>query len=420
MSQSSIRIDSTYFLTIFRQLAAIGQGSSQTGYMRVAWSEAEREAHRWFRQTAEALGLTVFQDQAGNSFADFVPPGVSDTLPRLALGSHLDSVPHGGTFDGGYGVAAALAAAKALIVESRALRRPFRIAAFTDEEGPRFGTGLLGSKAVAGLLDMDHVRVAQDRDGVALREAMAHYGFDLDALPQAERLKESFLGYLELHIEQGPRLERQGLGVAAVTDITGIRQVAVRFTGKTNHAGTTPKEERQNALRAAAETIMQFSAYVDGTDQLTANPGRIDVHPNATNVVPGFCRLDWDIRSPDATRLDEAVEALSNMAERAGASFGVAVSVETFHDVVPCPMHEPWVESIERAASRLNLASTRLVSWAGHDAGVLGRVMPAAMIFIPSQNGISHAPEEFSSDQAMLDGVRVLAETAYGLLTEEA
>ncbi len=419
MSASHIRPDSSYFLTIFSELAAIGKSPDGSGYLRVAWSDAERSAHRWFREKAEALGLRVFQDQAGNSFADFVPPAIDNALPRLAFGSHLDSVPHGGTFDGGYGVAAALAVAKALMEQSSSLRRPFRLAAFTDEEGPRFGTGLLGSKAVAGLLDMEHVRPAQDTEGVTLRHAMAAHGFDLERLPEASGLKESFSGYLEIHIEQGPRLERQGLAVAAVTDITGIRQVALNFTGKTNHAGTTPKDERQNALRAAAETIMQFSAFVDGTQDLTANPGHIEVHPNAANVVPGHVRLDWDIRSPDPALLDEALDALVNMAERSGASFGVSVLADVFHDVVPCPMYEPWVGVIEDAATRLNLPAARLVSWAGHDAGVLGRVMPAAMIFIPSQKGISHAPEEFSSDQAMLDGVRVLAETAYRLLQEE-
>lgn len=419
MSESRIRPDSSYFLTIFAELAAIGKSPDGSGYLRIAWSDAEREAHRWFREKAEALGLRVFQDQAGNSFADFVPPSVDNTVPRLAFGSHLDSVPHGGTFDGGYGVAAALAVAKALIDHAPRLRRPFRVAAFTDEEGPRFGTGLLGSKTVAGLLDMEHVTAAQDARGVTLRSAMAAHGFDLDRLPESAPRKESFFGYLEIHIEQGPRLERQGLAVAAVTDITGIRQVALNFTGKANHAGTTPKDERQNALRSAAETIMQFSAFVDGTQDLTANPGHIEVHPNATNVVPGQVRLNWDIRSPNPALLDEALDALVNMAERSGASFGVVVSADVFHDVVPCPMYEPWVVAIEEAATRLNLPATRLVSWAGHDAGVLGRVMPAAMIFIPSQHGISHAPEEFSSDQAMLDGVRVLGETAYQLLQEE-
>lgn len=420
METSTIAIDSEYFLQAFHELAAIGRDPSGQGYLRVAWTEAERQAHRWFKDKAEGLGLTVWQDEAGNSFADFVPAGVDAHQPALTIGSHLDSVPHGGTYDGGYGVTAALAAAEALMRHPRAYLRPLRVAAFTDEEGPRFGTGLLGSKAIAGALDMAHVRTAKDATGVALADAMAQYGFDLEKLPEAQRLRDRFYGYVELHIEQGPRLEQAGLPIAAVTDITGIRQISLRFSGKANHAGTTPKAERQNALRAAAETIMQFSAYVDGTENLVANPGHIEVHPNATNVVPGFVRLDWDIRSPDPELLDQAYDALIAMADRSGASFGVSLEADIFHDVPPCPLYGPWIDAIESAASRLDLASTRLVSWAGHDAGVVGRVMPSAMIFIPSRNGVSHAPDEFSTDQAMLDGVRILAETAAALLSAPA
>ncbi len=416
MTRPMLHIDSDYFLTAFRELAAIGRDPSGRGYQRLAWSPAEREAHRWFRERAQQLGLIVSTDEAGNSFADFIPPHVKDR-PALAFGSHLDSVPYGGTYDGGYGVVAALSAAKTLMDSGLPFARPFRVMAFTDEEGPRFGTGLLGSKAVTGALDMEHVRSAHDQAGTTLREAMANFGCDLEKLPNAAQHLSRYFGYVELHIEQGPRLERLGIPIATVTAITGIRQVSLHFEGQANHAGTTPKPERQNALRSAAETIMQFSAYVDGTDNLVANPGRITAHPNATNVVPGSVRLDWDIRSPEPELLEQATAALISMAERAGASFGVTLTTDIFHDVPPCPLHEPWMEAIEGAASHLGLTSTRLVSWAGHDAGVMGMVMPAAMIFIPSRKGVSHAPEEYSSDDAMLDGVRVLAETAADLLT---
>lgn len=417
MTVSTVSIDSAFFLQAFSELAQIGRDPSGRGYQRLAWSEAEREAHRWFCDRAGHLGLKVWTDAAGNSFADLESP---KTGPALAIGSHLDTVPFGGAYDGGYGVVGALAAAEAIQRAGLKLSRPLRICAFTDEEGPRFGTGLLGSKAVVGALDMDLVRQAHDREGTPLKEAMARFGLDLENLPSAAGVRPTFWGYVELHIEQGPRLEKSQIRTAAVTAITGIQQVSLHFVGKTNHAGTTPKPDRRNALRAAAETIAQFSPWVDGQDELVANPGQITVHPNAANVVPGEVRLDWDVRSPDPHRLQTAVQHLITVAEEVSRPFHITVDSQIFHDVPPCPMHPEWIEAVSSAAKRLHLSCDHLVSWAGHDAGVLGRVMPAAMIFIPSRAGVSHAPEEYSTDEAMLDGVQLLAQTAADLLTREA
>ena len=331
----------------------------------------------------------------------------------------MDTVPFGGAYDGAYGVVGALAAAKALKESGLHLPRPLRVAAFTDEEGPRFGSGLFGSKAITGTLDMEHLRHAQDDQKLPLKDAMAQYGCNLEKLPAVSQSRSGFWGYLELHIEQGPRLERQQIPIATVTAITGIRQISLSFIGKANHAGTTPKAERQNALRAAAETIAHFSAYVDHRENLVANPGHIEVHPNAANVVPGEARLHWDIRSPNPALLDEAYSRLLAMAKEAGRPFQVAVEGKIFHDVPPSPLHRPWLTVIEAAAARCQLACTRLVSWAGHDAGVLGMVLPAAMIFVPSHQGLSHAPDELTADTDLLNGVAVLTETARQLLAEE-
>lgn len=416
MIPTRLEIDRPYLMQVFNELAAIGRDPDGRGYRRLAWSNEERAAHRWFRQRAEELGFEVWTDHAGNSFADFAGSAAKSD-PAVAIGSHLDTVPFGGAFDGGLGVAAALAAGKAIAQRGDALKRPLRLAAFTDEEGPRFGTGLLGSKALAGALDMALIRSAQDAEGVKLQEAMATCACDLESLPLVHNALSRFGGYLELHIEQGPRLERAQIAAAAVTAITGIRQIALTFRGKANHAGTTPKDERQNALRAAADTIVRFSQWIDRTDNLVANPGHIRVHPNAANVVPGETRLDWDVRSPDRALLDRAVEQLTLYAEEACEPFRMTVTHQIFHDVPPCPMSLDWIAATEEAASQIGLSMTRLVSWAGHDAGVLGHVIPAGMIFVPSRAGISHAPEEFSTDEAIWDGTRLLGQTALNLLT---
>lgn len=413
-----LTVDRSYLFQRFHELAQIGRRPDGRGYERLAFTPAERQAHQWFRDQAQALGLAVWSDAAGNSFADW-DPGLGASTRALAVGSHLDTVPFGGAYDGGLGVVAALAVAKAFRDANIPVKHRLRIAAFTDEEGPRFGTGLLGSKAVAGLLDLELVRAAQDSHGIRLEDAMARAGLTLEALGQARQSLPSFLGYLELHIEQGPRLEQSGLKAAAVTVITGIRQLALEFEGKANHAGTTPKPARQNALRAAADTISRFGRWVDETENLVANPGRIEIHPNAANVIPGRVRLEWDIRSPSVAILNQAVEQLMRCAEDACAPFRIGVQSRLFHDVPPCELSEEWVALTERAAADLGLPTTRLVSWAGHDAGVLGSVIPAAMIFVPSRDGVSHAPDEYSTDEAVFNGTCLLAETARRILTEE-
>ncbi len=418
MSSLRLGIDQAYLKDTFDQLAEIGRDPDGRGYQRLAWTEAEREAHRWFRSKAVQLGFSTWTDHAGNSFADFTG-GADPSIPALAIGSHLDTVPYGGAFDGGLGVVAALAAGKAIRESGLTLARPLRLAAFTDEEGPRFGTGLLGSKALAGALDMDLIRNARDSTNISLNSAMATSACDLESLPLVQQSLKRFAGYLELHIEQGPRLERSNTRTGAVTAVTGIRQISVYFHGKTNHAGTTPKPERKNALRAASETIVRFSDWVDQTDNLVANPGKILVHPNAANVVPGEAQIDWDMRSPDSALLDQAYAKLAEYAENAAASMSMQATHQLFHDVPPCPLFSPWIQITEQCAHELDLSITRLVSWAGHDAGVLGLVIPSAMIFVPSRDGISHAPEEFSDDAALVDGTQLLGETALSILLKE-
>lgn len=393
-------IDKDYLRSALEELSGIGYDGAR-GYHRLAWSRHEREAHQWFRDKLEALGLRVWTDGAGNSFGQWdVGEG-----PALAIGSHLDSVPSGGNYDGGLGVVSALAAVKALRDHESQPVRPIRIAAFTDEEGPRFGTGLLGSKAVAGLLDLDHVKTAQDADGQSLADAMAAYGFSIHDLGAVKDTSPEFFGYLELHIEQGPRLEKDGIDIGVVTDITGIAHLLVSFPGVANHAGTTPKEDRHSALVAASRLIVSLEDFIASRPQLVGNVGAIEVQPNAANVIPALAALRIDLRSPEEQELEAAVNWVR---ENAGI-INRAGEVTLYHYVPPAHMHAPWLPIIENVTDRLGYSHTRLVSWAGHDAGVLSRVMPAAMLFVPSHAGISHAPEEWTAFDDVLQGAEVLA-----------
>ncbi len=400
-------IDAQYLRSTLEELAEIGYDTERGGYHRLAWSSHERQAHQWFRNQLEALDLRVWSDAAGNSFGQWdVGQG-----PALAIGSHLDSVPWGGNYDGGLGVVAALATVKGL--RDRGLRpiRPIRVAAFTDEEGPRFGTGLLGSKAVAGFLDIDHIQSAHDAKGRTLADAMKEYGYSINDLETVSDSLDQFFGYLELHIEQGPRLENSGIDIGVVTDITGIAHLLVTFSGVANHAGTTPKNARHSALLAASQFILALEEFIAAKPDLVGNVGAIDVSPNAANVIPGEARLRIDIRSPHEETLDAAMTWIHERAQAVEPN----ASVSRYHYVAPAHMHSTWLPVIENAAENLGFSHTRLVSWAGHDAGILSHVMPAAMLFVPSHAGISHAPEEWTAFDDVLQGAEVLAATTQAL-----
>lgn len=394
-------IDADYLRGALDELSRIGYDGERGGYYRLAWSRHEREAHQWFRDKLEVLGLRVWTDGAGNSFGQWDAGEGS----ALAIGSHLDSVPSGGNYDGGLGVVAALATVKALRDNGCQPVRPIRVAAFTDEEGPRFGTGLLGSKAIAGLLDLDHIKIARDADGKTLADTMAEYGFSVTDLHAVKDTRPDFFGYIELHIEQGPRLEKDGLDIGVVTDITGIAHLVVNFPGVANHAGTTPKEDRQSALVAASRFIVSLEDFIANRPQLVGNVGAIEVHPNAVNVIPAMTVLRIDLRSPQEQELEAAVDWVRKRARIVNQ----AATVSLYHYVPPAHMHAPWLPILERETDRLGYSHTRLVSWAGHDAGILSSVMPAAMLFVPSHAGISHAPEEWTAFDDVLQGTEVLA-----------
>ena len=394
-------IDADYLRGALEELSGIGYNGERGGYYRLAWSQNERQAHQWFRDKLQALGLRVWTDGAGNSFGQWD----AGNGPALAIGSHLDSVPSGGNYDGGLGVVSALATIKALRDHGCHPVRPIRVAAFTDEEGPRFGTGLLGSKAVAGLLDLDHLLVAKDAEGQSLADAMAEYGFSLAGLDAVKNTRPEFFGYLELHIEQGPRLEKDGLDIGVVTDITGIAHLAVSFPGVANHAGTTPKEDRHSALVAASHFIVSLEDFIAGRPQVVGTVGAIEVHPNAANVIPAMAVLRIDLRSPQEQELEAAMDWVREHARVVNP----AAEATLYHYVPPAHLHAPWLPIIESVTDRLGYSHTRLVSWAGHDAGILSGVMPAAMIFVPSRAGISHAPEEWTAFDDVLGGAEVLA-----------
>ena len=378
------------------------------GVERLAWTVAEYRAKAFLEERLAALGLSATRDGAANVRAEVGPSGAA----VLMIGSHLDTVPSGGRYDGALGVLGALECLRLLVESGQRLRRRVRICAFTDEEGARFGTGLFGSTAVAGDADMAHLATVRGADGVSLPEAMRERGADPRLLGEAPATLEDVEAYLELHIEQGPRLERMGRDVGLVTAITGIRQVQYTFEGEANHAGTTALEDRHDALLPAAATALEVRRAAERTGgRAVATVGLLVVRPGAANVVPGRSTMSVEVRSPEAD-VSEAVHAdIARAAEAHARAHGAEIVHEVRHHVAPATMDETWRARLRAQAARAGEAVVDLVSWAGHDAGALARRVPVAMVFVPSRGGLSHTPAEYTAPERYRAGLTLFART---------
>ncbi|MEI4487376.1 Zn-dependent hydrolase [Frigidibacter sp. MR17.14] len=375
------------------------------GWSRPAWSAAENEAHLWFAARARAAGLEVRRDAFGNTIAR--REGSVADLPAVALGSHLDTVLNGGLYDGALGVLAALEIAR----RTAPGRHPIEIIAFRDEEG-RFGP-FTGSRAMMGLLPPE-VLGARAADGAVLGEAMAAAGLVPEGAGAAARDPAGIGCWLELHIEQGPVLEAAGLPLGIVTAIAGQERMSLRFAGEAGHAGTTPMTGRRDAFQAAARFATAFDAMIRAEpDGPRGTIGIVRVLPNQGNVIPRDVRLNLEIRDASAETVQRLAAQTGALAARIGAETGTAVETRRGFSAAPVPMAPALVDLLARQAGA---QAMRLVSGANHDAGVLGALIPAAMVFVPSRGGLSHVPEEHSDEGPILAAIDVLARAVQELV----
>jgi allantoate deiminase len=394
------------------RLAQIG-GAPDRSVTRVAWSKELLDAYRVVGDHLRELGLEVEIDAAGNLLGRWE----AGSGAPLLVGSHLDTVPRGGRFDGVLGVVTAVHAVRVLKEEGFEPSRPLWVAAFMDEEGTRFGAALFGSRAFVGE-DVSALGDRVDAAGVTLREAMAAAGFDLAAVGAANRIAEVG-SYLELHIEQGPVLEAQGLQIGVVTSIVGLRGYRVRLRGEANHAGTTPMPLRRDALAGAARIALELRHAALAGEATTANVGKLSVEPGGANVVPGLADFTIDVRAATPAGIAEWERVVDEIVHRVAAEERLEVELEQAYALEPLELDPELVDTVERAAAEVGAAAKRLPSGAGHDAMVVGRHVPAAMIFVPSRRGISHSPDEHSAADEVELGMRVLAETLRQSLRSE-
>ena len=392
------------------ELALIG-GARGGGTTRLAWSPDLFAAYDWIGARLRALGLATEVDAAGNLLGYWH----AESGKSVLVGSHLDTVPSGGRLDGALGVVAAVHAVAVLKQEGFQPARPLWIGSFMDEEGARFGTALFGSRAFAGE-DVIALGARTDANGVALRTAMSTAGFDLDLVGGASRINDVG-SYLELHIEQGPVLESEQLQVGLVTSIVGLRGYRVRLVGQANHAGTTPMHSRRDALAGSARVALALRDEARRREGMTANVGNIRVEPGGANVVPGLAEFTIDVRSSDHASLAEIEDFVEKTVTVISAEEGLEATLEQTFALEPLELDAALVAALERAAVATGATLRRMASGAGHDAMVIGRHVPAAMLFIPSRGGISHSPAEHSSPDDIELGMHVLAGALRELLS---
>lgn len=381
---------------------------------RVSLSPAHKGAAElvlgWFR----AAGMTAEIDPLGSVAGRY--GAVRNDARTLLIGSHIDTVPNGGIYDGILGVVAGLAVVEELQRQGKRLPFAIEVLAFSDEEGVRFPSPFSSSRAVAGTFD-EKLLAEKDRDGVSRAEALRLFGCDPAQWPRVARSRTELLGYLELHIEQGPVLEAEGEPLGVVSAIVGLSRGKVTVRGKAGHAGTTPMRLRKDALTAAAEMVLAFEDIARGQDDLVATVGMLDVKPGAGNVIPETVAFSYDIRSSsDATRVRALAQVLGRCREIADDR-GVKADIDMSSATPAALSDERLMAALEAGIARQGGPARRLLSGAGHDAMVFRTVCPQAMLFVRSKDGLSHHPDEFTgvddigrAARALYDAVLALAE----------
>ena len=399
--QSAEGVDARRAVEELRELADLTGGPD--GARRVAWTDTWVEARDWLRGKLEEIeGVEVERDEAGNLWA--TAPG--DSERAVLLGGHIDSVPNGGWLDGALNTVGALEVMRVLAPQRRPVT--LRLVDWADEEGARFGRSLFGSSATAGTLEPDDVRGLKDKDGVALPDALGEHGVDLDRMNESRKQLENAVAYLELHIEQGPVLERMDLPLGVVLGTFGVERHAVRFTGQHAHSGSTPMDVRRDAFIAAARSAIEFRDDAARRDDVRATTGFVNVSPAIVTAFNGWCEMSLDQRALEASVLAEMLKTARENSERVAGEEGCEVEWERLWRIEPILFDEDLIELAEEACSEVAGRSHRLPSGPLHDAASMAPLMPTVMLFVKSLRGLSHTKDEDTPEEDLELAVRAL------------
>lgn len=397
---------------MWAELLPIGRSSASGGYRRYAWTGADTDCRAWFKDQAEARGLTYETDRNGNQWAWLGDPTAGDAV---VTGSHLDSVPDGGAFDGPLGVVSSFAALDELRARQAHFAKPLAIVNFGDEEGARFGLACVGSRLTAGALTAEQAHRLTDADGVTLSRAMEAAGYDPDAIGADPERLARIGAFVELHVEQGRALDLSGDRVGVASAIWPHGRWRFDFRGEANHAGTTRLVDRRDPMLSYAETVLAARREAELAGAV-ATFGKISVEPNGVNAVPSLVRGWLDSRAEDQSTLDTVVGGIERAARAHADAHGIDLDVvrESFTPVVEFD-HALRDELARILGTGTGLKVPVLGTGAGHDAGILSGRVPTAMLFVRNPTGVSHSPAEFAAEDDCVAGVHALADVLEGL-----
>lgn len=398
MKAAAPRVDAARLERRLDELAEIGR-DPRGGLSRFAFTPAHAEACLLVAGWMREAGLKPFLDPAGN-----LAGRDRDDAPAIAAGSHLDTVPMGGRLDGALGVVAAVECAQAIRECGVKLRHPLAVLGFADEEGNTFGVGCLTSRALVGDLTQDRMAAIRDAEGRSLADRVAAWACPLPRGTPAE-----IAAFVELHIEQGPRLDAEGLDLAAATAIAGISRTTVTFIGAANHAGTTPMPLRRDALWGASALVLEVRRIALATaGEAVGTVGRVEAEPGSTNVIPGKAAVRVELRSGREELLAALRAEVEAAARRLAAEYALEAIVDPWDHAAAVPLHPGLHAAALEAAARRGLRAISMPSWAGHDAKILAPHVPTALLFVPSVGGVSHAPDEYTAPSHFAAGTQVL------------
>ena len=383
-------------------------GDTPQGMQRLAFTPSDVAGREYVMTLMRRAGMEVRIDAGGNIVAR--KSGADPNLAAIAMGSHLDTVPNGGKYDGALGVMGAIEVVQALADANVALRHPVEVLVFTNEEGTRFHRWLFGSRVMAGALEPGDLTAADD-EGVLMSARLSDIQGNMSRVGQAARQVGELAAYLELHIEQGPTLHQTGTPIGVVTGITGRWVYEANITGTANHAGTTPMSVRHDALVSASRLVLEVQRMASDLEICrVGTAGTLQVYPNAVNVVPGQVKLGVEFRDLEMGSLAAAEAELRSVAAAISRTDGVQIDINRFESTQSCPIQPGMQELVAAASERAGLSHRRLPSGAGHDAQSMAGITEAAMVFVPSVEGISHAPGEYSTPEDCANGAQVLME----------
>lgn len=400
----TLTVNSTRLEQRIEKLAEYGK-TPEGGVNRVAFSEMDIQSREYILTLMKEAGLKIHIDEAGNIIGR--REGIDSSLPPIAFGSHTDTVPHGGKYDGAVGVLGAIECAQVLSENSVKTRHPLEVIVFTDEEG-----GLIGSKAIIGSLTSEALKVTS-HSGKTVREGIEALGGNPDTLERAVRKKGELTAFIEIHIEQGSTLASKDIDIGVVEGIVGINWWDVTIKGFSNHAGTTPMDRRQDALLAAAHLIIAVNKAVTSVPgRQVGTVGRIRAEPGAPNVIPGKVVMSLELRDLSAEKIDSIFQKIVKQAEAVAEKTSTNIFFTPIEaTAVPTPTDPSIRKIIAESAEELGLSSLFMPSGAGHDAQNMAKITPTGMIFVPSVGGISHSPKEFTPSKDVANGANVLLHT---------